>query len=220
MLHDYIESHTVSIVFIGDFNPTIIQPFWLANKGLIRESEAQKAKIDVIHNDLVQFEIDWLFLVIQKNRFELRTNKAPYFEPLKDLAISIFKILKETPLIAVGINHIKDFALPSAKEYYNFGNKLVPLSIWSDFLKEPKLQNLVILDVGKNNETKNITISPSPKDLGLQFGVRININNHFPITVATKNRDGEVLEILSSQWNGCIKDAEVVTEKIWSKVSQ
>jgi len=49
MLNDYLQIHAISIVFLGDFNPKIIQPFWLVNKKLIREQEGTEAKIEVIH---------------------------------------------------------------------------------------------------------------------------------------------------------------------------
>ena len=57
MFENILEIETFSIVFVGDFNPVILQPFWLANKGLIRESEATNAKVEVIHNEVVKFEL-------------------------------------------------------------------------------------------------------------------------------------------------------------------
>jgi len=142
MLERYLQIETLSIVFIGDFNPVILQPFWLANKNLIREDEASNANVEIIHNDIVKFDLDWVVIEITKNRCQFRTNKSPYFEAVKDLATSVFRILKETPIKALGINHVFDLSLRNAEEYYEFGNVLTPLNIWSDSLNKPRLLNL------------------------------------------------------------------------------
>jgi len=107
MLNNYLQIHTASVVFVGEFNPVIIQPFWLANKKLIRDQEAQDAKVEIIHNEIVKFEIDWARFEITKDRFEIRTSQEPYFEPMRDLVISIFEILKETPISALVSNNLK-----------------------------------------------------------------------------------------------------------------
>ncbi len=59
MFSDNLEAYTLSIVFVGDFNPAIIQPYWLANKKLIREQEAENAKVGILHNEITKFNIDW-----------------------------------------------------------------------------------------------------------------------------------------------------------------
>lgn len=72
MLDKYLKIETLSVVFIGDFNPVIIQPFWLSQKTLIRDDEAENAKVEVIHNEsdivsdprLLQLEI------LENSRFD------------------------------------------------------------------------------------------------------------------------------------------------------
>jgi hypothetical protein len=117
----------------------------LSSKKLIREIEAQKANIEVIPNEIVRFSLDWVDFEITRERFELKSSQEPYFEPIKDLAISIFNALNETPIKALGINHLKYFGLTNADAYYNFGNRLAPLNNWSGFLNQPKMLNLDII---------------------------------------------------------------------------
>jgi hypothetical protein len=50
-----VHEDLVSIVLVGNFNPAIFQPAWLAAKGLIRESEASAAVVEVIHPELAQY---------------------------------------------------------------------------------------------------------------------------------------------------------------------
>jgi hypothetical protein len=98
LFKESLQIKTMSIVLIGDFNPVIIQPFWLASRKLIREQEAQNAHVEIIHNELVKFELDWVSIEITKNRFEAKSSQEPYFDPMRDLCVGIFEFLRETPI--------------------------------------------------------------------------------------------------------------------------
>ena len=146
MFKEYLETYKLVIVVVGNFNPSIIQPFWLANKKLIRENEAQNAEVNVVHNEITQFNIGWAHFEITPQKFQISTSQEPYFEPIRDLVIEIFKILKETPIKHFGINHMRYFDLRDKERYYNFGNKLVPLNNWNEFLNNPRLLSLTITE--------------------------------------------------------------------------
>jgi hypothetical protein len=222
MLHDYLQVYTVSIVFIGDFNPAIAQPFWLASKKLIREQEAQSALVEVIHDEITKFKLDWLNVEVTRERFELKTSQEPYFEPMKDLAISIFRVLSETPIKALGINHLKYFALTDEKAYYEFGNKLAPLNNWNDFISNPKMMNLEIIESKRKdglNGSFRIRIQPSDIKLATQYGVLINVNDHYGLENNSKGRNGEMINILGENWQKSVERAENVSEQLWKKIS-
>jgi hypothetical protein len=222
MLHDNLQVYTLGIVFVGDFNPVIIQPFWLAAKQLIREGEAKNAKIELIHNDVCKFDLDWVHVEVTKKRFELRTAKEPYFEATRDLALSIFGILKETPMTALGINHIKNFALRDAKTYEDFGDRLSPLSNWRDVFLDPKLLQLDIIDVqrkDKLNGNFRVRITATDRVLDIKYGVAFNINDHFSLPAESEGRNGEMVKILAGEWQRSIERAQDVVESVWSKVN-
>ena len=145
MLEKWLEVQSLSIVFVGEFNPVIISPAWLTLKNLIREEEAINAKVDVIHNEIVQYDLDWVLVTLNKKRCEFRSSKVPYFDAVRDLAASIFKILKETPITSVGLNHIFELILPDEETYYRFGAKLTDLRLWENDLVDPRIMNLEIL---------------------------------------------------------------------------
>ena len=54
-----LEINVCTIAVLGDFNPIIFQPSWMAMKGIIGEGEAEGAKVELIHKDLVRFSLDW-----------------------------------------------------------------------------------------------------------------------------------------------------------------
>jgi hypothetical protein len=219
MLKDYLQIKTLSIVFLGDFNPVIVQPFWLANKKLIKEQEAKDTIVELIHNEIVKYDIGWATLEITKKRFELRTSKEPYFEPLKDLMISIFSILTETPIDAMGINHILHFALPDKNKHYEFGNKLAPLNMWNDFMNDPRIFSFEIYEKERKDGLPGfVRIKVQPSDQNIQFGVSLNINDHYTLSSNENGRNGEMVKCLKDNWNSSLKRAEEIPESLWGKI--
>ena len=76
--------YSLSIVLIGNFNPVIISPCWLASKGLIREIEAETARVDVIHSEVTKFELDWFSFESTQARIDFKTNRESHFNILRD----------------------------------------------------------------------------------------------------------------------------------------
>lgn len=216
MFKEYLETYKLIIVIVGNFNPAIVQPFWLANKKLIRDKEAQNAAISVVHNEISQFNIDWAHLEVTGQKFQISTTQEPYFEPLKDLVIEIFKVLKETPITSFGVNHLKYFDLRDKDRHYNFGNKLVPLSNWSDYLNDPRLLSLSVTERQRRDGLKgefNISIQPPDIKIGSEYGVLININDHI---VCDKE---DFLKVFSDNWKASFIKADEVCESLWNKLN-
>ena len=212
MLNRYLQIETLSLVIIGDFNPVIFQPYWLFSKGLIRDDEAKNANVDILHNEIVRFELDWLKMEITRSRCELSSSKVPYFEPLKDLVIGIFKILNETPIKSLGINHIFDLELKSDAQYYEFGNKLAPLELWKDDLRAPRLFQLEIFEYERKDGlegSRKVRITPSDKSIS--FGVAVNINNHFDL------KKIDFTTHLEANWDESFIQAKIIVENLLNK---
>ncbi|MCK9613513.1 MAG: hypothetical protein PHR81_11800 [Bacteroidales bacterium] len=219
MLKDYLQVNSLSIVFIGDFNPVIIQPFWLANKKLIKEQEAVDTDVELIHNELVKFDLGWASTEITKKRFEVRTAKEPYFEPLRDLVISIFTILPETPIEAMGINHIMHFALPDKDKFYEFGNKLAPLNNWEDVINNPRVLSFEVHEKERKDGLPGfVRIKVRPSDQNIQYGVSININDHYALSPGENGRNGEMMKCLKDNWANSYTRADEIIEKLWEKI--
>lgn len=220
MIRNYLQIETRSFVFIGDFNPSIFQPAWLASKNLIQELEAENAKIDVIMNELSRFQLgEWLSVEVSRNRCEFKTMKSPYFSPIKDLASNVFKILKETPIKAVGINNIYDLSLKSEDDYYKFGNILAPLTNWTEVLDNPRLLNIEFVENNENNKQylKRIRISPSDPNLKVNFGINFNINNHF-ILEPNKKVGYNAASLIEEKDDFCAENSRNIVSNILSKV--
>jgi hypothetical protein len=214
MLSNNRQISTLVIVLIGDFNPVIIQPFWLLAKRLIKEEEANNATVEVIHNELVKFQIDWFMVQITRDRFEIRTNQEPYFEPLRDLAISIFEILRETPIRALGLNHIRHYILEQ-KEYRELGNTLAPFDNWAIF-KRPELLTLEMLE--KDDKGNYVRVRVQPSDTIKQsFSLMVNVNDHISVSEdGIRKASGSVGQVLSGRW----KDSFLIADTIESNIDK
>jgi hypothetical protein len=219
MFKNYLQVNTLSIVFLGDFNPIIVQPFWLASKKLIKEEEAVDTKVELIHNELVKYDLGWASVEFTKKRAEFRTSKEPYFEPLRDLIVSIFAILSETPIEAMGINHVMHYALPDKDLYYEFGNKLAPLSNWENIINNPRVLSLEIYEKDRKDGLPGfVRITIQPSDQKIQFGVAININDHYTLSKDETGRKGEIMNRLKANWINSQKRADEIAEELWKKI--
>jgi len=182
-LDKYLETESFGIVLLGNFNPSIVQPFWLSNKELIREEEAESASIDVIHNDLSRFSLqDWLEIEFQEERSYFICKASPYFQLTADLVIEIFRILAETPFKSVGLNFSYELKLKSAEEFLEFGKKLSALDLWSESLDNPKLLQIDVMQAERTDDLKgHKRIRVSSSELIQDYGVNILFNDHFKI---------------------------------------
>lgn len=217
MLEKYLKIETLSVVFVGDFNPVIFQPFWLASKNLIGEIEANEANVEIIHKEVVKYELDWIKIEVTKNRCQFKTSKEPYFEPLKDLAVGVFKILRETPIKSFGINYIYDLSLIDEKKYYDFGNKLSPLNLWDGQLNDPRLISIEIKEeTRRDNQNGYRRVRIMPSDQKIPFGVTVNVNNHFDLHSEGSKIDA--LPHLVKNWEESSIQSKNIVRSLFAKI--
>ena len=214
----FLESKSLAVILLGNFNPSIFQPFWLAKKELITEQEALDAKIDVIHNELVVYDLGWAKIDVRVDRFEISTHSEPYFAIVKDLIVGIFVYLRETPIRALGINNVFSLNLQDEVRYYDFGNKLAPLSNW-DFVKAPRLASLEILERERPDDHRGHYRIRIEADKAVKFGVSVLMNNHFDLDEQKKSNTIEVVSIIEKEWNNSITLAESNLTNIINKLS-
>ena len=210
----------LSIVLIGDFNPIVFQPSWLVYKGLIQEVEAEEKNITevLIHPEISKFSLDWADIEITKQRFQIKTTKASHFEVIKDLAISIFKILKNTPLNKIGINHSFHYQL-TPKKYYELGEKLAPFNNWDNVLKKPKLLHLEMQEFPREDGAKGYyRINVIPSNLIPDSGINITTNNHFENSIDKNVDNEEIINILINNWIPSNQRAKNILTQLWENL--
>lgn len=208
------EIYSINIVVLGNFNPVIINPHWLMAKGLIRESEVRSPEI--IHAEISRFDLDWVSVEVTPSRMDFKSKKESDFEVLRDLVISIFTILKETPVEAFGINHLQHYSLKNTDEYSNFGYWLSPVRQFADFLKTPKLLSTTFTEEATQDEDGLFRVTISPSDLILdRKSVVFNVNHH--IINLDKQNALEFLEKLPTIWKRSFERVDKINKGIWEK---
>ena len=213
----FLENKSLAIIILGNFNPSIFQPFWLAKKKLITEEEAQDAKVDIIHNELVVFSLGWAKIDVRLDRFEISTNSEPYFSVLKDLVVGIFFYLKETPAKAIGINYVFKLGLQDEKRYYDFGNKVAPLSNW-DFMNDSRLTSIEVLERERSDGAPGHYRIRIESDQSVKFGVSVLMNDHFDLKHTSKENSSEILQVIETKWLESAKKADLHMGKINAKL--
>ncbi|MEO5376772.1 MAG: hypothetical protein H7832_03155 [Magnetococcus sp. DMHC-6] len=207
----------VSIVIIGDFNPTIIQPLWLANQGLISQEAASPniAKIGLIHRDITDFSIDWLRLNIERNKFVATTEEESNYDSLRDLVKGIFQILRHTPVKQIGFNRFFHYKMPSEETFNRYGDCLAPKNPWKDLIKTPGLLDLTMMGERPDSYKGYLQVRTCVSPKINPHGILIHVNDHFELE-DTNSIQGcrELLEILENIWEPSLQRALPIATRL------
>lgn len=86
------EVQNASVVLVGNFNPAIFSPAWLAKNGVITDGELEAVEMGIVHAECTQFNIDTLKIDIVPNRLAAISFEEPYAS-LLDFLLIIFNKL-------------------------------------------------------------------------------------------------------------------------------
>jgi hypothetical protein len=201
-----LETEGFSIVALGAFNPSIFQPLWFSAHNLIRQEEANAAKIEIIHRNATIFSTEWLSLQVTEGNFTALTQDPTKSLPLRDLVIGTFKLLEHTSLTAFGFNGFGQFSAPSEDRWHAFEHYFAPSEPWGPILKVPGLTSLVMEGTREGSPDKiQVRIESSVK---VPLGVFITINQHHDLPtkeirpeMTQAERNKVFLTELQNQWN-------------------
>lgn len=98
------ESSGCTFVLLGNFQPAIFQPKWLATKGLFSESEAEIAEIFAISKNLSIFSVAYIKFECFDNRLVISTPYENRFEVARDLVVGLISLLPDMIVDKLGIN--------------------------------------------------------------------------------------------------------------------
>jgi hypothetical protein len=212
------EIEGIGIVLVGSFNPMIFQPAWFAAENLIREEEEQAAKIELIHRQVAIFSLDWLHLQVTDEQFAATTAQSSFYEPLRDLVLGTFRLLRHTPIRMMGLNRECHFRMPSEEAWHAFGHRLTPKEPWAGILREPGMRSLTMEGLRPDNLKGYIRVRVEPS-VRVHPGVFINVNDHYEMKDAAAGRGcDEIIDILDREWKSSLdRSAEIVSLLLESK---
>lgn len=207
-----VDGHT--IVFVGALNPQIFQPAWFYNQNLIRKEEAETAKIEIIHREIVTFSTDWFQIQVTPERIIMSTTQAQYYEPLRDLALGTFRVLHHTPITKMGLNKESHFLMASEGAWHAIGDKLGPKDRWRNILEKPGLASFTMQGIRPDQYKGaiNVRVEPSTR---IKPGIFIQVNDHYELKEGESDQSAEkFLDILEVSWKSSIARSLKIAQTI------
>ena len=219
MKNQQAEIKGLIFVLRGHFNPIIFSPVWFASEKLIRKEEAEKAETQVIHTDVVSFNLDWMRLQVTRDMFFVETIKEPYEEILRDLILGTFKLLRHTPLKLMGISRSEHYRIENIEKWHDIGHTLAPKSIWNDILENPGLNSMSITEAERRdglNGYIRVQVEPSKR---VHPGIFVLVNDHFEVNHPEKTHGGdEIINILETQWDTSLMRSNQIIIRLMEKL--
>ncbi len=215
-----LHSYGHNIVLLGDFNPKIFQPAWFGSEGLIRKPEVDGAKIEVVHQEVVIFTLEWLKIEVTRERFWAATLQESYDEPVRDLVVSTFRILRHTPLRKMGINLEEHFQIQSEERWHSIGHTLAPKEAWEGVVLNPGMNSLVIQGTRPDNLKGYVQVNVGPSPPPVHPGVRFGVNDHFEVEKPDSVIGGdEIMNILENNWVESRKRAVTIMRTLMERLN-
>jgi len=210
-----------SIVLIGNFNPAIFQPAWLAAKGLIRESEASAAVIEVIHPEVAQFRAGWLYVVVTRDRFFASTSDPGCQAPLRDLVVGTFELLEQTPTARLGLNRSMHVDLVDEQTLHALGHLVAPKEPWAGILEKPGLRSLM-MEAPRSDRIpgrKFFRVEPSQKHARAAF-IDVNCEYHPDPNLPAADNTSYFLGQIRNDWDRIMREAAAGIEALVQHVTK
>lgn len=209
--------HIHTLVLRGNFNPTIFQPVWFSNEGLLQKTEVEDVTIDVVHPDIVSFSLPWLNVKITRETFTVETYQVPYFEVIRDLVLGTFTLLRYTPIKLMGINFSKHIEVGSDEEWHSAGHKLAPKELWDDILVNPGMRTLS-MEGARDDELKGLVLVQIEPSRQIRPGIFILVNEHYEATTEEVSNAEDCMNVLKARWPASYKKSETIISSLMEKL--
>lgn len=205
-----------SIVLVGNFNPSIFHPEWFIRHNIVTAWNYQEqngagddAPRVAVLPDLAQVEFpDQRYLTVMFNKFVLRCARATEFLTIKDMAMSAFRILQETPVAQIGMNYQVFVRIETEDLWRRFGEKMAPKEPWLtaapyiNELDDKQKAFLGLLEMTMQMprwDDLNGYIRPTLKAIDIKSRqLSLSINNH---VVIDDRRATEMIDYLDEHWD-------------------
>ena len=210
------EMESASIVLVGRFNPAILHPQWFAKQGLIRDSEAANAQVDLVSSAMTSVRFEWFTLRVGDDRLSATTTDPAQYQALQECISGTFALLEFTPVGAMGLNSERHVRVASEDIWTHLESTLAPRDLRAKVLHGPQgepsaLQTLSVVGARPNSpaERLKVTIEPSVRFPG---GICVRTNEHFGF------RDGSdasvAMKELRENWPDALAYSKEVTDRL------
>jgi hypothetical protein len=206
------------IVLRGNFNPVIFQPSWFAQNGLVHKEEAEEASISTINPFIAQFSLAGFDLQVTATRFTVSAPSGSHFEPLRDIVMGTFMLLRHTPIHLLGINRQTHFKLENSDQLEKIFNRIAPLSEWNDILKQSSFESLTISGIREDDKKGSVRVKVE-QSTRIKPGIFFDLNDHYDLESESEKviNAEKAVSVLKGSWDDSQKRSEKIIYSIFSK---
>jgi hypothetical protein len=209
------ESELLSIVVIGEFNPTIFQPAWFGTQELIRQGEADAATVEIVHRDVSIFTTEWLRVQVTRDRLHVQTERESDFDALRDLVVGTLSLLRHTPTRVVGVNHDATIRFQDRDQYDNLGWRLSPRELWDEVLQRPGVALLQEQGERPDKYAGYIRVKVEPI-LDNSMRSVVGVNDHFILSRNPSAASTDTtIQLLMDEWKPIASRAAQIIDHVF-----
>ena len=202
------------IVVLGSMNPSIFQPAWFAAHNLLRQAEADAAKIEVVSHEMTSFVLSWLRVYVVGDRIAVISTSADGLEPMRDLVAGIFTLLEHTPVSAVGLNRYMHYRVSSLEAWHEVGHRLAPKEPWKGLLANPGMLTVRMSGRRPDETGGNVNVKVEPSYTVRPHGVFVEVNEHYDRPGAATS---EIVELIKTKFDDSMTFARQLGDGIVDK---
>ena len=224
---------TLSIVFLGSFNPRIFHPSWFVLEGLVLNeqvlggiSESNKDG-PLVTPDLSRCEINQDVMVeCLTDRLSINATTMLGEETARTLSSAMLSKLPHTPITAVGINHTQIIEARSEDEWHRIGDLLVPKDgVWNQVMKNrPGMAIVRVEEYRPGPPTVRVwaTIEPvREKTPPYRISIHTNWHTDIPQNPSDGLKSAEIAaDFLTSQWEVALSFGRNLAKTLFTKIRE
>jgi hypothetical protein len=219
-----------SVVLVGSFEPTRVQPSVLFENGLLNEGDILGLSYEALVKDVTVVKMPWITLSVEREKLSAAsTLEYPAGEPIRDFVLGLLEIMPVRRYTALGINRDAHIPIPSMERYQALMDRLggqqrpeLASLLESAFPDEDDiLLNVRVNSVGFEAQREDGTrgavklrFEPSAR---VSPGLYIQVNDHFEADGTTIDAEPEqLLKQLTEGWGASMRRADSVVSLLRS----
>lgn len=208
----------------GHVNPGIFLPQWFGREGLLTDGEVDEASNSLDQDEgYVFFRTQDLALEATLERLRLYSVHEGLQLAYRDLALSVFTLLRHTPLTSLRIIRFVHLA-PAPPVNQPVGPLLHPplawesmanLDSWANLINDSTLASVSVEGVGPGGSRATVTVEPSHLENALIFTACSYGYNLTPTSDREDSTSSDVLvATLKDEWDKVVAHSEKVFEHV------
>ncbi len=173
-----VQDESVAIVLLGSFNPSIFEPLWLSNNGLVSEPEAEGAERQLIDHEFARVVLPWAEMFVDKERLQAQTRSAAVnAAQVRDLVLGVLRLLIHTPVSLLSIHHRTDLEVETEQQWHDAGHRLAPKEPWDGILDDPGMFDFAMAGRRPDDLGGSIRVRVRPLATKKPWGIFMNVND-------------------------------------------